>query len=314
MTMKYLLALIALLFLGCASHPVYTVYTSTGSPTSPATQLPGIPFYQLEPVEVNTTSYDQPWAEMAVAVTTKTPAGVENTVHHVRYIEDLQYAADLVARFAKAPDAVVAVRSVVAEYVADAQGKLRTAEPPQLEPVDFLKLKPIAVDRKRMQVVSLVPYYINSTVPFGGSGNANVVLGADGSLTSASSTVSDQLPLAIVGAIGALGGAAAGPIMTSILGGAAPPTVTLHSADAPLPTKVDAKMVVVHRIYTVTSARPTALGDAACDVRYALESPLVAMPNCRIGLSVKIVRPDAPPTPSPTPLTITVAGPVTKAP
>jgi hypothetical protein len=312
--MRVLLAAIALLFLGCASHPVYTVYTSSGSSTTPPTQLPGIPFYQLEPVEVNTTSYDQPWAEMSVAVTTKTSAGLENTTHHVRYIEDLPYAFDLSARFAKAPDAVVAVRSVVAEYVASPSDKLRTAEPAQLEPKDLIKLRVIAVDRKRMQVVSLVPYYINSTVPFGGSGNATVVLGADGSLTSASSQVSDQLPVAVAGAIGALGGAAAGPIMSSILGGAAPPTVTLHSVDAPLPTKVDVKMVVVHRVYTVTSSRPTALGDAACDVRLALEEPLVAMPSCRIGLSVKIVRPDAPPTPSPTPLTITVAGPVTKQP
>lgn len=310
--MQLLLAIFALLFLGCASHPVYTVYTNTGSASTPATQLPGIPFYQLEPVEVNTTSYDQPWAEMNVAVTTKTSAGLENTTHHVRYIEDLQYAADLTARFAKAPDAVVAVHSVVAEYVASPSDKLRTAEPPQLEPKDIIKLKVIAVDRKRMQVVSLTPYYINSTVPFGGSGNANVVLGADGSLTSASSTVTDQLPTAVAGAIGALGGAASGPIMTSILGGSAPSTVTLHSADAPLPSKVESKMVVVHRVYTITSSRPTALGDAACDVRTALEDPLVAMPSCHIGMSIKVVRPDGPPAPAPTPVAITVAGPVTK--
>jgi hypothetical protein len=310
--MRALLAVIAVLLLGCASHPVYTIYTSSGSSTMPPTQLPGIPFYQLEPVEVNTISYDQPWAEMSVAVTTKTPAGLENTTHHVRYIEDLQYAFDLSARFAKAPDAVVAVRSVVSEYVENLSHKLATSEPPQLEPVGIVKLKVIAVDRKRMQVVSLMPYYINSTVPFGGSGNATVVLGSDGSLTSASSQVTDQLPVAIAGAVGALGGAAAGPIMSSILGGSAPPTVTLHSSDAPLPTRVENKMVVVHRVYTITSSRPVALGDAACDVRYALESPLVAMPNCRIGLSVKIVRPDIPPPPPPTPVSITVAGPVTK--
>ena len=28
--MRFILAIIALLFLGCASHPVYTVYTSSG--------------------------------------------------------------------------------------------------------------------------------------------------------------------------------------------------------------------------------------------------------------------------------------------
>lgn len=306
--MRLLLAIISLLFLGCASHPVYTVYTSSGSSTSPPTQLPGIPFYQLEPVEVNTTSYDQPWAEMSVAVTTKTPTGLENTTHHVRYIEDLQYAADLTAKFAKAPDAVVAVRSAVSEYMAAPTDKLRTAEPTQLAPKDILKLTPIAVDRKRMQVVSLMPYYINSTVPFGGSGNANVVLGADGSLTSASSQVTDQLPVAVAGAIGALGGATAGPIMTSILGGTAPATVTLHSTDAPLPTKVESKTVVVHRVYTITTSRPTALGDTMCDIQLALENPLMAIPNCHIGLSVKVVRPDAAPTPATAPLTITVAG------
>jgi hypothetical protein len=296
--MQLLLAIIAILFLGCAGHPVYTVYTSAGSATAAATQLPGIPFYQLEPVEVNTVSYDQSWAEMSVAVTSKTPAGVESTTHHDRYTEDLQYAHDLYAKFGKASDAVVAVHSCVAEYVANPTGKLSTAEPPQLAAKDFLKLTPVSVSRQRLQVVGLTPYYINSTVPFGGTGSATVALGADGSLTSATGQITDSMPGAVAGAVGAIGAAAAVPLVTSLAGGYAASTVTATSVSAlPLPTKVEARMQVIHRIYTVVSSRPVALGDAACDVAYALESPLVAMPACRISLAVNVVRPATVPAP-----------------
>lgn len=305
---RLLLALLANLCVACGGGSVYAVYPTA----NPATKLPGIPFYPLEPVEVNTTTYDQAWAEMRMDVTSRSTAGVENTAHHVRYTTDLKYAASLYARFTRAPDAVMATHTAGAEFLSNT---LSDEEPEQLAPKEMLKLKPVAVARQRLQMVSLTPYYINSSVPFGGSGNAAVVLGADGSLTSASSQVSDTLPGAIVSTIGSLGSAAVSPLMTTVAGGLVPSTVTANSsASAPLPTRVELKSVIVHRVYTVTVSRKVEDGDSYCDVAFSLEDPLTAMPSCRVGLAVKIVRTDVPPTPAVAPMTITVAGPVTKVP
>jgi hypothetical protein len=304
--MRLLFALIANLCIACGGGSVYAVYPTA----SPTTKLPGIPFYPLEPVEVNTTTYDQAWAEMHMDVTSRSSAGVENTAHHVRYTTDLKYAASLYARFSSTPDAVMATHTAGAEFLSNT---LSDSEPEQLAPKEMLKLKPVAVDRKRLQMVSLTPYYINSSVPFGGSGNAAVVLGADGSLTSASSQVSDTLPGAIVSTIGSLGSAAVSPLMTSVAGGLMPSTVTANSGvSTPVPLRVEMKFVIVHRVYTVTVSRKVEDGDSYCDIAFSLEEPLTAIPSCRVGLAVKVIRTDSTVPPAVAPMTITVAGPVTK--
>ncbi|MDB4956507.1 MAG: hypothetical protein JWO36_4076 [Myxococcales bacterium] len=152
----------------------------------------------------------------------------------------------------------------------DAGSLLGSPDDASVKSLQGKNLMLLGLERSTDQVPSPTPNYLNVRVPRGGSANADIKLDVRGTLSEAIGQRQDQLPAAVVAAVGTLGAAALGGVATVAAAGFKgaslielnPPRVPFFEkpkvGDHVIST-IGVTTTVKHRIYAVTMLWPVAL-------------------------------------------------------
>jgi hypothetical protein len=152
---------------------------------------------------------------------------------------------------------------------------------------------------KDLQILHLpgtTPLYINSKVPFGGTANPAFQFAADGTLTAASNQVQDQLPAAIASSFASVASS-----LVSIAGKSVGAASKSAGAGSPWVISGSMTVVPVRRLYAVTVVQVIrddgkVVGQCGKPEIVAAFAAPSANSDCRISLTVQVVRGDQGPT------------------
>jgi hypothetical protein len=280
-------------------------------------EVPGIPFYPIVPAQVTVTTYEQAWVEVTmsfvvrpetrtsaeIAKNSKVPppftAGSDHTETTTRYITDPSYANQVIVAFDGAGEPNGAYDRAFTRVAAcvDNNGtsvaSCSTVPPSELSIDKIVALPSVGRDQEIVHTAGLTPLFINSTAPFGGSASAAFQFAADGTLTSTSSQVQDQLPAAIASSLSSIVGS-----LTSIAGKSTGTADKSNSTDSPWIISGTLASTVVKRLYAVTVVQAIdqagkVVGQCGSEqVKGAFGSPSPD-PSCRVSLTTQVVRGDA---------------------
>jgi hypothetical protein len=264
----------------------------------------GIPFFPLEAVDATTSVYEQRWYELELVTTWQ--RAVQNgkavvpgaagafTTSVIRFTTSEEAARFLAAEFGLATSAAGAYDKVfpMMRDLATSKGKLDATEPATVGlSADLLAFPLVKRERRRQHVPSARPLYLNSTVPFGGKGNAVVELSENGTLTKATADVADELPGGVLALLGAATGSDAATAVLSRAVGVAEAT---QAKGESVIGAISLRLTPVRRLYAVTVAHDASTKDEECAPGKMLKSG-----SCHVNLVIEVrrgqERADAPP-------------------
>ena len=301
----------------CAHTPVYDINGEAAAH--------GVLYYVQQQYDVKTLTYDQTFYELKVTGTfapaepepQKPPKGalepkkaaaeppqIVRTV--VAYARDLPTAVKYYGQFTAKTDNVSAWASSGKALQAEAKNPPGPADMLSATPFEQVpKLSDLATatgvrltsaGTSRIQIPSTKTSSFQVLVPYGGSANGEIDLNADGTIGKGISQKQDQLPPAIAGALGTIGGALlTGPLTTVASHFLAPATAQAANEERPL--KVEFTITPIHRLYTLTltklaDAQAAVCGQDKWDSLVGVEHGFDPDPPCRLNLTVAMKRDD----------------------